>query len=332
MSPRVTVCIVSYNTREALAECLMSLRRVSSEANLSIVVVDNESRDGSEEMIRERFPEVQLIANPYNAGFAKAVNQGFAVADSDYMFILNPDTWVARNALARLLEEIESDSSISAVGAQLTNFAGEKLPSVLAAPTLFKEFWNLIPELKSRLFPRACRLWLQQIRSRETNRAADVLAVSGAAMLVRSNDFRALGGFDERFYLYHEEVDYCIRLRKRGLRVRFVPQAQVLHHDALASGYRTDTLPDEPVLGWRIMGKWLLFAKHGTSAQRRAYVLLVSVLLTVRIQFCKLLAKISPKSLARLHKRADDCRKVIERLRTRECLQRIASRPEVLPD
>lgn len=310
----------------------MSLRRVSSEVDLSVVIVDNDSRDGSVDLIKERFPEVQLTANSYNAGFAKAVNQGFALADSDYLLILNPDTWVARNALTKLLTEIESDSSISAVGAQLTNFAGEKLPSVLATPTLHKEFWNLIPELKSLLFPRACRQWVQHLRSSGSNQPVDVPAVSGAAMLVRSNDFRDLGGFDERFYLYHEEVDYCIRLRKKGLRVRFVPQAQVIHHDALASGYRTDRLPDEPVLGWRIMGKWLLFAKHGTAAQRRAYVLLVSVLLTLRIQFYKLLRKISPKSRARLHKRADGCRKVVERLRTRECLQRIANRPEVIPD
>lgn len=325
----VNIGIVNYNTRDALASCLSGLQRVSDEAHLTVTVVDNASSDGSAEMVRAQFPDVRLVPNDYNAGFAKGINQAFAHCDAPFFFILNPDTWVGRGAIAKLLKEFEAHGSCAVAGAQLTCFAGERVPSVLAAPTLFKEFWNLLPEVKALLFPRRAVRLVQYLRSANRNQSTSVKIASGAAFMVRSSVFRSLGGFDERFYLYHEEVDFCLRALAEGHTVRFVPGAQVLHHDALASGFRANSLPGEPVLGWRTMGKWLLFAKHDSASKRRRFARLAGIMLRLRAGWYDWVSRFTLAGRDQMRRRATEYRQVAARLEGREYLQNVARNPEV---
>lgn len=288
--PSVTVAIVNYNTREALRNCLSSLRRVLNEVNMTIIVVDNASSDGSLAMLESEFHDLTVLANRENVGFARAINQAFVSCTSDFFLMLNPDTWVAKNAVVRLVEMAERDPKIGVVGAQLTSFRGDTLQSVLARPNLAKEFLNLFPELKAVLLPPFIKQILLRSRERRRGEIIEVPAVSGGAMLVRSVAFKDAGGLDERFFVYHEEVDFCLRVQKLGWKVVIAPDAQVLHLEALSTGFKVNRLPSEPVLGWRLTGLAILFEKHGSRRQSARFVRMAQILLKVRALLCSLRA------------------------------------------
>jgi N-acetylglucosaminyl-diphospho-decaprenol L-rhamnosyltransferase len=169
-APSVTIAVVNYNTRDALRDCLKSIERVRDEVSLDVVVVDNASADGSLAMMEYEFPELAVIANTENVGFARAVNQAFEQATGDYFFLLNPDTWLPRKTLTRLIEMAERDPEIATVGAQLTTFEGENLQSVLGKPGLLKEFLNLLPELKGVILPGFLKRRLLRRREKTSGR------------------------------------------------------------------------------------------------------------------------------------------------------------------
>jgi GT2 family glycosyltransferase len=141
-----------------------------------------------------------------------------------------------------------------------------------------------------------------------------VTAVSGGAMLLRSEAFRRVGGMDPRFFVYHEEVDLCLRLRKEGWKIVFAPQAQVLHADALSTGYKTDRLPMEPVLSWRLNGQSILFEKHFTASQHRKFVKMASTVLKTRATIAKLGAHFAGAKREHLFARAEELRSAAARL------------------
>lgn len=286
-APSVTIAIVSFNTRDALRDCLRSIERVREEVKIEVVIVDNASSDGSLAMLEWEFPKIKVLANTENLGFARAVNQAFEASDSDFFMMLNPDTWVAKNSIVRLVEMAERDPEIAVVGAQLTSFEGDSQQSVLAKPTLAKEFLNLLPELKSILLPYSVKSILIRGREQRRGQIIEVPAVSGGAMLIRSAAFRQAGGMDERFFVYHEEVDLCLRLHKSGWKIVFAPQAQILHYDALSTRYKPTKIPDEPVLSWRLNGLSILFEKHGSAGQRKRFIAMASFLLRFRAMLCR---------------------------------------------
>lgn len=281
-APSVTIAIVNFNTRDALRDCLKSIERVRDEVQTHVVVVDNASTDGSLAMLEYEFPEIKVLANTENIGFARAVNQAFEQATTDYLFLLNPDTWLAKKALVRLIEMAERDPAIAVVGAQLTSFDGESQQSVLGKPGLLKEVLNLFPELKAILLPQGLKRMLLRRRERKQGQITVVPAVSGGALLVRSEAFKQVGGMDPRFFVYHEEVDLCLRFQKSGRKIVFAPLAQVLHIDALATGYKTNRLPPEPVLSWRLQGLSILFEKHYSPGQHKMFLRMASTVLTLR--------------------------------------------------
>ncbi|MBL0060191.1 MAG: glycosyltransferase family 2 protein [bacterium] len=296
--PSVTIAIISFNTRDALRDCLRSIERVRDEVNVDVIIVDNASHDGSLDMLKWEFPHIRVIANSENIGFACAVNQAFEASSSDFFMMLNPDTWVAKNSIVGLVEMAERDTEIAVVGAQLTSFEGDSQQSVLAKPTLAKEFLNLLPELKSILLPYFIKSILIRGRERRRGQIIEVPAVSGGAMLMRSSAFRQAGGMDERFFVYHEEVDLCLRLHKSGWKIVFAPQAQILHYDALSTQYNPLKIPSEPVLSWRLNGLSILFEKHGTRGQRGQFIAMVKLLLRFRAMLCRFRSSIASGSAA----------------------------------
>ena len=136
--PSVTIAIVSYNTCDALRDCLKSIERVRDEVKVEVVIVDNASSDGSLAMLEWEFPHIRVLTNTENIGFARAVNQAFEASDSDFFMMLNPDTWIAKNSIVRLVEMAERDPEIAVVGAQLTSFEGDSQQSVMSKPILAK--------------------------------------------------------------------------------------------------------------------------------------------------------------------------------------------------
>ncbi|RQV99989.1 glycosyltransferase family 2 protein [bacterium] len=264
--PEVSILIVSYNTRGLLRGCLESLRRGLDEVKLEIIVVDNASTDSSSKMIHDEFPAVKLVQSADNIGFASGINLARKSASGEFLLILNPDCLVPRFTIQKLRDFLVEHPKRAIAGAHITTADGHDLPSVFTIPTLFREFWNFLPELKSRILH-----WLPFHPGGEVRESCQVESISGAAFMIRAAHFDQVGGMDGNFFLYHEELDLCARIKQAGLEVWSLPDAQVIHFDAQASGYSTRSLPVNPVLEWRVLGMDRLWQKHRSPADHRKW-------------------------------------------------------------
>jgi len=220
--PEVSIVVVSWNTKELLARCLASLEVERPVAALEVIVVDNGSADASREMVAADFPQVKLIANPANRGFAAANNQGIAEAAGRYVFLLNSDTEVMPGSLRALVDFADAHPRAAIVGPQLLNFDGSLQPSGGRFPTPLSTFAELLGV--SRLTGRP-----RYGTRRDYSLPAVVDEVSGAAMLVRATVLRELGGLDEDFSWGYEDVDLCRRATAAGWSVEYLPAARVRH-------------------------------------------------------------------------------------------------------
>jgi GT2 family glycosyltransferase len=320
ISPDVSILVVSYNTRNLLAGCLRSVLRVADEADSEIIVVDNSSPDGSADMVHREFPDVQLVRLSRNLGFAAAVNRGLDFVRGQFVLLLNPDTLVCRGALQHLRRFLDEHTRAAIAGAALTTADGRPLPSTFRFPTLCREFWNFIPELKSRLrlteisaaVDRWRRIWLSGRRSPFAPYLSE--CISGAALMVRSSALREVGGLDSGFFIYHEEIDLCRRMASSSWEVWSVPEAQIIHFDAQATGFRPNRLPADPVLSWRVAGMDRYWSKHRPGLAHRLWRAQARGLLTVRVAALKL-ARGQRQASGGKHQRIRELRALVEMLR-----------------
>jgi hypothetical protein len=319
MPSDLTVLIVSYNTRDLLESCLRSLLRATSEVDFALVVVDNASSDGAWQVVEGCFPAARVIKLDRNIGFAAAVNRGLAEVHSTFVFILNPDTLIPRGSVIKLRNFLHEHPAAAVAGASLTDPDGTPQTSTFKFPSLFREFWNFLPEFKAAIHLRQAAVRLGWARSQpHPGNGSEVVPVectSGAACMLRTEAIRQVGGFDDRFFLYHEEMDLCTRLRRAGWGVFFVPGAQVIHWDARASGYRPSGLPEMPLLGWRVGGMDLLWHKHRPGAAHRRWRRLARSLLGLRLLGNRVLAAIPGHGRAARRRRIHDLAQALELLR-----------------
>lgn len=224
MSEVVDVIIVSYNTRADLDACLSSLT-ISPSSHLGrTFVVDNASSDGTQDHVRLAWQAVTLIALDRNAGFAAANNAAMRTSTADLLLLLNSDTLVTAAAIDALVDRLRARGAV-AVGPRLIDGRGR--PEVSFGPMLSP--WNeLLQRVRVRLASRATGPGARYI-NRLVARERDVDWVSGACLLLDSNAVRAAGFFDERFFMYEEDVDLCASLRRGGGRILFTPAATVVH-------------------------------------------------------------------------------------------------------
>ncbi|BCX02979.1 MAG: glycosyl transferase [Candidatus Roseilinea sp.] len=234
----IAVLIVSWNVRELLRACLLSLQRYPATSHeQSIIVVDNASGDGTLEMLYRDFPEVCVVANPTNRGFTGGNNDGLrkidSILDPDFILLLNPDTEVTPGALDALLACAEAHPQAGVIGPQLRYPDGDVQSSRRRFPT----FWTALFE-STWLQPIAPRAVLDHyyVRDRRDDEACEVDWVVGAAMLVRREAYRQVGGLDEHnFFMYSEELDWCRRIKAAGWQVLYEPRARVVHHEGKSS-------------------------------------------------------------------------------------------------
>jgi GT2 family glycosyltransferase len=231
--PRVTAVVVSYNTREDLRRCLASLRAHSG-IPCQVVVVDNASTDGSADLVEKEFPEARVIRNRENVGFSRANNQGLREAAGAYALILNSDAELTPGALPALVARLDARPRLGAAGPRTLSPDGTVQVSFGPALTPLAEWRqrNLVRGVKTRE-PAA----LKEAQARAgVEHEPDWL--SGSCLLARKDALDAVGGFDEGFFLYEEDVDLCLRLRRAGWGVLFTPAAEVVHH--LGRSMQTD--------------------------------------------------------------------------------------------
>ncbi len=221
----VAAIIVSYNTTNLLRRCIRSVR---DSARLSpIIVVDNASCDGSANMVREEFPDVILIANSTNLGFAAACNQAIHSTKAPFYFLLNPDTIVDGLDISRLIDIMRAQPNVAVCAPKIVNADGSLQHSCRRFPRLPLLAMDELGLAK--LFPQS--QWFGEYRMTwwTHNDLREVDQPMGAALLLRSKAIDAVGTFDERFFMYFEEVDLCFRLAKRGWKIIFVPDTSVTH-------------------------------------------------------------------------------------------------------
>jgi GT2 family glycosyltransferase len=265
----LAVVIVNYNTAELLAGCLSSLKEGGLDGlSARVWLVDNDSSDDSVERARASFPDMEVIVNTANAGYAAANNRalvaaGFglppAVTPSEGPFrhalLLNPDTVVPPGALARLVALLEAEPDLGAVGPKLVLPDGRlDLACRRSFPTPEVSFYRFSG--LSRLFPRSARFGRYNLTHLDEDRPADVDAVVGACMLVRGAAIAAVGLLDEQFWMYGEDLDWCLRLHQAGWRVAYRPQVVVHHVKRAASrGSRRAAYEFQRAM-------WLFYRKH----------------------------------------------------------------------
>jgi GT2 family glycosyltransferase len=229
----LSVIIVNWNTRDLLGKCLSSLYETLQGIDYEIVVVDNASMDGSTAMVRHSFPEVRIIENRENLGFARANNQAMAVSKGQYFLLFNSDAFATPGAIQSLVNLAKVQPDIGVVGPQLLNLDGSFQASHTPFPTLRQEFLMLTGLgrlLVSRWYPS---------RGPEENRGPQVVDyVEGACMLVRRKVFEELGGLDEGYFMYVEEVDWCYTMKQAGWQVWYQPAAKVFHVGSGSSKHR----------------------------------------------------------------------------------------------
>ena len=231
----ISIIIVSWNVRNLLGRCLQSVKKSVAEARrhghnitVEIIVIDNASNDGSAKFVKAEFPKVRLIANNCNLGFAKANNQATETSRGRYLLLLNPDTEIIGNSLCEMFSFMEDQPAVSAIGPKLINADGSlqrscrRFPTVWSAAMILLKLHNLFPMSWSL---RRYYMWSFK---HETIRQVDQLM--GACILTRQEAVKNEGLFDERFFLWFEEVDFCKRLARGGGLVLFYPYATVVHH------------------------------------------------------------------------------------------------------
>lgn len=261
----IAVAVVSFNTRDVLEACLAS---VVAARPPETVVIDNGSTDGSIELVRAGFPDVRLIVNEQNLGYGAAANQAFASSSAPAVLLLNSDTVVAPDSLDALGAFLAAHPGTAVVGPRLANSDGSlqrsTYPYPSAADTLLGEsglhlLVRRVPLLRERLW----RTWSHDAARR-------VPWVLGAALAIRREPFESVGGFDEAFFMYGEEVDLCRRLHQAGFETYFAPVTTVVHLGGVSTDMRGPEMQREFLVSKR---RYMLRHESRRSAARLLAVL-----------------------------------------------------------
>jgi len=252
MTIDLSIIIVNWNTKLMLAHCLRSVKDNLQDLQIETLVVDNGSTDGSTGMLRKDFPEVFLIENRENAGFAKASNQAIRLSQGTYILLLNSDAILQPDSVQKMIHVMGADRSIGIVGAGLVYPDGRSQASHGPLPNFWIEVRGLFG--------------LDKLHSEKVDHQVykETGWVSGACMLIRRSLLDQIGLLDEAFFMFNEEIDLCYRSHKVGTKVVYVQSAIVIHSEGGSTGQSVQ----------RIMrlysGKLLYFYKHfGPNAERR---------------------------------------------------------------
>ena len=280
----ISVLIVNWNVRDLLADCLTSLYSDQHSFNFEVWLVDNASTDGSVAMLQERFPQVQLIQNPDNPGFAQGNLQAYAHSSGGYILMLNPDTLLKPGALDRLYQHLEAHPQTAGVGPDLRNPDSTRQMGCYPFPTLSRELWRLL---------HLDRLWsygVYPVERWETMDPRPVDVVQGACLLLRRSALEQVGFLDPDYYMYTEEVDLCYRLKRAGWGISWLPAARVIHF-----GGQSTHQAAEAMFLRLYESKILFFRKHYGLMSAGLYKLILSMAAVIRIAFSPLLLLVKPE-------------------------------------
>jgi GT2 family glycosyltransferase len=300
----VSFIIVNWNTRELLLQCIGSIISTKGDYSQEIIVVDNASQDGSSEAVKEKYPEVIIIQNSSNLGFAKANNIGIKKSIGGYVCLLNSDVQVLSNAVSFMIKYMDNNTQVAICGPKIlwpdmtTQYSCMKFPSL----------WTQVCESMAlnRLFPRSALFSGEYMTYYSHDRLKKVDWLIGCFMLIRRSALEKDGLLDERYFIYSEETDLCKRFHESGSEIVFLPDVSAIHHNAASSGKNPVRFSVEQVVS--AVKYW---KKHKSRLSRGAFFILLLFHHAVRYGLWQLINKVRPRNQQKI---ADSIRK------HRECI------------
>lgn len=233
----LSIIIVSFNTRELLSDCLFSVKRAIKNLKCEVFVVDNNSWDNTVQMVRSRFGWVSLIANKKNVGFATANNQAIKKAEGKYLLILNPDTKLNDDTLTKMISFMDKDPDVAVATCKVVLPDGNLDKDCRRlSPSPWRSFCHFSGLAKvfggSKIFDQYNMGYLSDSKQHEID------ACAGAFMIVRSSAVKKVGMFDEDFFFYGEDLDWCWRFKESGYKIVYTPITNIIHYKGVASGMK----------------------------------------------------------------------------------------------
>lgn len=272
----VSIIIVNWNTRDILRDCLESVYEQTKDISYEVIVIDNASSDDSVQMIKSKFPQVILIENAENRGFASANNQGIQIAKGRYCLLLNSDTIVLDGAIQKTLAFADQHPEAAVVGCKVLNSDRSLQPTCFMFPSLLNLFLSATYLYKifhhSRFFGREQMTWWDR------NDVSEVDVVTGCFMLVRNKAIEQVGLMDESFFMYAEETDWCYRYIQSGWKNIFYPDAAIIH-----LGGQSSKIVKVKMLNQLRKSVLQFMKKHYSGIQFRLGALLMFIFCLVRI-------------------------------------------------
>lgn len=225
---KLSVIIVSFNVKPFLERCLYTVYKAATGIESEIFVIDNNSYDGSAEMVADKFPSVNLISNIVNAGFSKANNQALHYARGEFVLFLNPDTLVSEESIRECLKFMESNPGAGAVGVKMTDGKGKFLPeSKRSLPTPMVALCKIIG--LTALFPRSRIFGRYYLGYLDNNQTHEIEVLTGAFFFTRKKVLDKAGWFDEDFFMYGEDIDLSYRILKQNFSIYYHPVTEIIH-------------------------------------------------------------------------------------------------------
>ena len=284
---KLSIVIVNYNVKYFLEQCLYAAFKAASKISSEIIVVDNDSVDGSCQMVTEKFPEVTLIANKENMGFSKANNQAIRIAKGEYILLLNPDTVVEEDCFLKIVQFMDKTPDAGGLGVKMIDGKGRFLPeSKRGLPTPEVAFWKMFGF--SSLFPHSKRFGRYHLGYLDNDQIHEVEVLAGAFMLLRRETLGKVGLLDEDYFMYGEDIDLSYRITKGGYKNYYFPETTIIH-------YKGESTKKGSINYVKVFyNAMIIFAKkHFSKGNARRYALLINLaiyfraILTLTGQFIK---------------------------------------------
>jgi len=274
----VSIIIVAWNVRDLLQQCLQSVFDQTRQIEFEVIYVDNASTDGSVEMVRQQFPAVRIVQNKENKGFIKANNQGIELAQGRYVLLLNSDTIVLDNAIAKLVAFADAHPEAAVVGCKVLNPDRTLQRNCFMYPSLLNMV--LWATYLYKLFPRNRFFGRQRMTWWDFDEVREVETVCGSCSLVRKQAIEQVGVMNELYFTYGDDPDWCYRFHKAGWKILYTPEAQIIHY----GGQTTKRLVGKFI--WQRLGSKLIFMRlHRPRVQFPIARLLVALFMFLRVPY-----------------------------------------------
>ena len=272
----LSIIIVNYNVKYFLHQCLKSIETAKKNINLEILVVDNNSVDNSVDMLQNEFPELKLILNRKNVGFAKANNQAIKQAKGKYILLLNPDTIVQEDTLHKCVDFLEQNTNTGSLGVKMINGNGVFLPeSKRSLPNPASAFYKIFG--LSTLFPKSKKFGQYHLNYLNNNKTHEIDVVSGAFFITRKKILDEIGMLDESFFMYGEDIDLSYRIQKAGYKNIYFPETSIIHYKGEST---KKTSINYIIMFYKAM---IIFVKkHYSKEKANPFIILINTAILIR--------------------------------------------------